>query len=282
MAVISRSSVWPPPLRSVGWNVFLILFCRVVAVTMIRSPTRQSRHGSSVRDRRVARLCRPPELDPGAASGAPWKSIRPPQQTMRRAGVLVHSLEIRQPNHGRFPAGIGDRPLCRLPGPARVACVSAARQVGLAVEAFFAEYDSPAATLSRPTFSSVSRSRAKRERAADLDRADRLVGLHVVGHRVARPDQHSAPAEGTLPPSQVATADQGPLLAERIRSAGAAWPAPSRARPIPATAKNAVSAPPPAALAVDLSLPVAIEALPAFDRPLLVNVRELPLLAKAP
>src|SRR5262245_38950324 len=39
---------------------------------------------------------------------------------------------------------------------------------------------------------------------------------------------------------------------------------------------------PPATLDIDLAVPVAVHTLPGFDRPLPVNVREIPLLAKAP
>ena len=97
---------------------------------------------------------------------------------------------------------------------ARGRCASQSKPSSLA--------SSPAWILIRPTSSRVSRSRAKRQRAGDVDRADDRVRRDVVTTVCPARTWTLAPAAGTAPPSQVAGADHGPLRAERIRLDGAA------------------------------------------------------------
>ena len=63
-------------------NVFLILFCRTVAVRITRSPGRQPVTGSASVISAEPALAGAPSLTQVRFMGAPCKSIRPPQQTI--------------------------------------------------------------------------------------------------------------------------------------------------------------------------------------------------------
>src|SRR3974377_188474 len=99
MALTILSSVWPPS-RSVGRNVFLTLFCRVVAETMIRSPAIHPVTRSAHIIVLFLAFAGAPSLTQVWLSGAPWKSMRPPQQTM--AGH--DSLSIPETRNSRMRA----------------------------------------------------------------------------------------------------------------------------------------------------------------------------------
>src|SRR5262249_49319980 len=83
-------------------------------------------------------------------------------------------------------------------------------------------YSSPGCTLISPTFSTVSLSGANAKVPDTLIPRITASDFTSYSTRCLSRIRTRAPAPGTVPPSQVAAADHGPLLAERITGGSAA------------------------------------------------------------
>ena len=224
--VMVRSSVnafiesFPWPARSVARS----RLSRWVAVTITRSPTRQPGTASaSVTTASPARAV-VPSFTQVRPSGAPWRSIRPPQQTI--AGQVSGSMPAmsHQPDHG----GVTGRDrmsrradLQRRPGTARVGL----GRMRVAVEAVLAGVIT-GLDLDQTDVEPGVAVRVEAERAGHMDRADRLVGGHVVGDRVARAYLDPRPRTGNAPPFPGLRLGPGPAPCradERLGGRGASW-----------------------------------------------------------
>ena len=119
---VPRSGV---PSRTLGVNVFFDLFCRVVAVTMTRSPTCQPVTGSASVTSVSPALRGGAELDPGAAQRRAVEVHPAAAADDGRARLLVHALDVGKPIRAVFPAG--GAPACRPARPAAACSIRLAR-----------------------------------------------------------------------------------------------------------------------------------------------------------